>query len=411
MRTVGIIVEYNPLHNGHLYHIQQSVKITGADAVVAVMSGQFLQRGEPALADKWARTEMALRAGCDLVLELPVAYSSQPAQWFAHGAVAILHATGIVDALCFGSESGDADTLARIAERLANEPEEVGRELARLLKEGHPYPAAYGEAVRRYLRASGAGSDAEYRLDQPNHTLGLHYLLALRRLGSPIKPYSIRRERSEYGQTTITDTAIASATALRQLLSQSGKLTDIAPYVPASTLEILEREAREGRSPITWESFSVPLFHQLHRSNAAELASYAEVSEGLEHRIRRSLSLLPDFQVESLLEALKTKRYTRTKLQRMLLRILLGHRKDELAPSALASSIDYIRVLGFTAKGRDLLRRMKKTASVPVVQSAADGPWPYLAMDARATAVYSLAFRDPNPRMAMRDYTKPPVQL
>ncbi|CAM3717438.1 nucleotidyltransferase [Cohnella lubricantis] len=411
MRTVGLIVEYNPLHNGHLYHIQQSVKITGADAVVAVMSGHFLQRGEPALADKWARAEMALRAGCDLVLELPAAYSSQPAQWFAHGAVAILHATGVVDALCFGSESGDAETLVRIADRLAEEPEEVGGQLARLLKEGLPYPAAYAEAVRRYLRAAGAGGDAEYRLDQPNHTLGLHYLLALRRLGSPIEPYSIRRERSEYSQTTITDAAIASATALRQLLGQSGQLADLAPYVPSSTLEILEREAREGRSPVTWESFSGPLLHQLYRADAAELASYAEVTEGLEHRIVRSLSLLPERTVESLLDTLKTRRYTRTKLQRTLLRILLGHRKEDLSAAALASGIGYIRVLGFTATGRELLRRMKRTSAVPVVQSAADGPWPYLAMDARATAVYSLAFSDSNPRLAMRDFTKPPVQF
>lgn len=411
MRTVGIIVEYNPLHNGHLYHLQQSVKITGADAVVAVMSGHFLQRGEPALADKWARAEMALRAGCDLVLELPVAYSSQPAQWFAYGAVAALHATGIVDALCFGSESGDAATLGRIADRLADEPAEVGAELARLLKEGLPYPAAYAEAVRRFLRSAGAGGDAEYRLDQPNHTLGLHYLLALRRLGSSIEPYSIRRERSEYGQTTITDAAIASATALRQLLGRSGRLDDLAPYVPSSTLEILQREALAGRAPVTWESFSRPLFHQLYRSDEADLAAFAEVSEGLEHRIRRSLYQLPELSVGRLLESLKTKRYTRTKLQRTLLRILLGHRKDELSASSLASGIGYIRVLGFTAKGRDLLRRMKRTASVPVVQSAADGRWPYLAMDARATAVYSLAFRDSSPRMASRDYTRPPVQL
>lgn len=411
MRTVGIVVEYNPLHNGHLYHIQQSRKITGADAVVAVMSGHFLQRGEPALVDKWARAEMALRAGCDLVLELPVAYSSQPAQWFAYGAVAILHAAGVVDSLCFGSESGDADTLVRIAERLSDEPEEVGRTLGVLLKEGMPYPAAYSEAVRRFLRASGASDDAEYKLDQPNHTLGLHYLLALRRLGSAIEPYSIRRERSEYGQTSITDAAIASATALRKLLGESGRLDELAPYVPASTLEILEREADAGRAPIAWESFAAPLFHQLHRADAAELAGFAEVTEGLEHRIRRSLSVLSAYSVERLLEALKTKRYTRTKLQRTLLRILLGHRREELAPAALASGIEYIRVLGFTGRGRELLREMKRTAAVPVVQSAADGPWPYLAMDARATSVYSLAFRDPSPKQAMRDFMQPPVQI
>ncbi|WP_027090928.1 nucleotidyltransferase [Cohnella thermotolerans] len=411
MRTVGIVVEYNPLHNGHLYHIQQSRKITESDAVVAVMSGHFLQRGEPALADKWARAEMALRAGCDLVLELPVAYSSQPAQWFAYGAVAVLHATGVVDALCFGSESGDADTLVRIADRLADEPEAVRRELARLLKDGLPYPTAYAEAVRRFLRSIGAEADAGFRLDQPNHTLGLHYLLALRRLGSSIAPYSIRRERSEYGQTSITDAAIASATALRRLLAESGHLADLAPYVPASTLDILQREARAGRSPIVWESYAGPLFHQLLRLGPDELSDFAEVSEGLEFRLRRSVAQLSGFRVEALLEALKTKRYTRTKLQRMLVRILLGHRKSDLSAERLASGIEYIRVLGFTDRGRELLRRMKGAASVPVVQSALGGDWPYLAMDARASAVYSLAFRDPSARLAMRDYTLPPIRV
>ncbi|MCC3373039.1 nucleotidyltransferase [Cohnella sp. REN36] len=412
MRTVGIVVEYNPLHNGHLYHIQQSRKITEADAVVAVMSGHFLQRGEPALADKWARAEMALRAGCDLVLELPVAYSAQPAQWFAHGAVAILEATGVVDALCFGSESGDLATLDRIAARLATEPDALRRRLAELLKEGRPYPTAYAEAVRELLAAEGDEAGAGFGLDQPNHTLGLHYLLALRRLGSRIVPASIRREKSEYGQTSITDGAIASATALRKLVADAGGALDgLAPYVPPSTLDILRREAAAGRAPLTWEHFARPLFHQLHALSPAALSAFAEVTEGLEHRIRASLRGLPDWRIEALLDALKTKRYTRTKLQRTLLRILLGHGKAELSPERLAAGVTYIRVLGFTDAGQALLRRMKRDAAVPVVHSAAAGSWPYLDLDARAGAVYAAAFPVPDPDAAWRDYTHPPLRL
>ncbi|MBB6636628.1 nucleotidyltransferase [Cohnella thailandensis] len=411
MRTVGIVVEYNPLHNGHLYHIQQSRKITGADAVVAVMSGHWLQRGEPAIADKWARAEMALRAGCDLVLELPVAYSSQPAQWFAYGAVAVLQATGIVDTLCFGSESGDLETLVRIASILSDEPEEVGAELGRLLKEGLPYPSAYAEAVRLHLRRTGRELDADFRLDQPNHTLGLHYLLALRQLGSPIVPYSIRRERSDYSQKSITDASIASATALRELLSRSGDLGELAPYVPPSTLDILRREAEAGRFPVTWESFSRPLFHLLAQMDESRLASFAEATEGLEFRLRRSLSELASDSVEELIARLKTKRYTRTKLQRLLLRVLLGHTKDELNAAALASGVRYVRVLGFTERGRQLLRRMKKAAAVPVIHSAAGDEWPYLRMDARAGAVYALAFRDNRLQDGRRDYSQPPIRI
>ncbi|MFC4598866.1 nucleotidyltransferase [Cohnella hongkongensis] len=411
MSTVGIVVEYNPLHNGHLYHLQQSKKITQAENVVAVMSGNFLQRGEPALADKRARTEMALRAGCDLVLELPVAYSSQPAQWFAYGAIAVLDASGVVDSLCFGSESGELASLQQLASLLAEEPEAFSPLLAARLKEGLPYPSAFTSAAEAYLREKGLDEHA-YSLTQPNHTLGLHYLIALRKLGSAIVPYTLRREKSGYGQTEITDTKIASATALRKLLlGESGSLDQLAAYVPESTLAILRRETQAGRAPIHWESFSRPLFHELLRQSAPSLSEFAEVSEGLEYRIRGVLSELPEYSVEALLQALKTKRYTRTKLQRTLLRILLGHRKAQLSPERLADGVDYIRVLGFTSRGQRLLRDMRRKAKVPVVSSAARHDSSFLAMDAQAAGVYSLAFRDAQPSDALRDFTLPPVRL
>jgi len=410
MRTVGLIVEYNPFHNGHLYHLQQSKKISKADGVVAVMSGHFLQRGEPALADKWARTEMALAGGCDLVLELPVAYSVQPAQWFAYGAVAVLHATGVVDALCFGSESGDLTALDHAASVLADEPLAMAEMLRARLKEGMPYPAAYTAAAQSLLSARGLAEHA-YTLEQPNHTLGLHYLIALKQLGSAISAYTIRREKSHYAQADITDCAIASATALRKQLSAFGSLEAIAPYVPASTLEVLRKEMAAGRAPIDWEAFARPLFHELLRTDESALAQYAEVTEGLEYRICRTARELQEWRVDALLERLKTKRYTRTKLQRTLTRILLGHAKAPLTPEKLAAGVSYIRVLGFTERGRELLRDMRKRAAVPVVDSPARGDWTYLRMDAQASAVYALASRPSEPAAALRDYTQPPLQI
>lgn len=411
MSTVGIVVEYNPLHNGHLYHLQQSRKITGADSVVAVMSGDFLQRGEPAMASKWARAEMALLAGCDLVLELPVAYSAQPAQWFAFGAVAVLSATGVVDSLCFGSESGDVESLSQVAALLADEPPAFAAELASRLKQGLPYPTAFAAAAETYLQGQGL-SHLAFSLEQPNHTLGLHYLIALRKLGSRIIPYSLRREKSAYGQTDITDVRIASATALRKLLlGESGSLDELAPYVPETTLCVLRREFAAGRAPLHWEHYARPLFHRLFESDTVRLGSYAEVTEGLEHRIRGVLPELTELSVAALLEALKTKRYTRTKLQRTLLRILLGHDKALLAPDKLATGVQYLRVLGFTERGRKLLGAMRKAATVPVVDSAARGDWPYLALDARASATYALAYREASPADALLDYTKPPIQV
>lgn len=152
MNTVGIVVEYNPLHYGHVYLFQQSKFVSGAEAVIAVMSGNFLQRGEPAIANKWARTEMALRMGVDVVIELPVAYSCQPAEWFAYGAVAILDATGVVDSLCFGSESGDIGWLEAVAERMHREPEYFHEAIRSVLKSGVSYPTAYSAAVGQFMR-------------------------------------------------------------------------------------------------------------------------------------------------------------------------------------------------------------------------------------------------------------------
>ncbi|GGD68705.1 nucleotidyltransferase [Paenibacillus nasutitermitis] len=413
MRTVGLIVEYNPFHNGHYYHLQQSAKITKADAVVAVMSGNFLQRGEPALLDKWTRTEMALRGGCDLVIELPVAYSTQAAEWFAYGAVALLGATGVVDALCFGSEAGEIGPLRRIARMLAHEPEPFARLMADTLGRGASYPAAYSEAVRLYMAQAGDHEAAAFPLEQPNNTLGLHYLLALERLGSRIEPHTIRREKAGYSQSDITDGEIASATAIRRLVAQQGAPDDAAPYVPRATMDLLQRDYAAGRGPVSWSSFARPLFHKLMCESAGSLADYHEMSEGLQHRLKRSVSTLSSLEVEPLLEALKTRRYTRTKLQRMLLAVLLGHRKADLSPDRLQSGIQYIRVLGFTGKGRELLKKMKTTASLPILHSAArpPEPYPYLELDVQATAAYTLARTNTSARDCFRDYYQKPIVL
>lgn len=411
MRTVGLVVEYNPLHNGHHYHFQQSKIVSEADAVVAIMSGNFLQRGEPAMVDKWARAEMALLMGVDLVLELPVAYSTQPAEWFAYGAVSALDSTGVVDCLCFGSESGDIRWLHDVANAQYEESPEFQSLLQNELKAGIPYPAAYGKAVARHV----PGTD-EAELAKPNNTLGLHYLIALKRLHSSIEPLTITRQKAEYNQTDITDKQIASATALRHILFEKQSLEDIAPYVPESTMTVLKREWIKGHAPIGWEHFARPLLLQLMNHNAAELAQYHEVTEGLEHRIKQSLlSLTTGTQhiVEDLIGLLKTKRYTRTKLQRTLLRILLNHSKPKLSTDILGCGVPYLRVLGFTNQGQELLRQMKKTAKVPVVTkvTSLSEPSPLLELDIQATSVYSLGYPSATKQELFRDYYEPPVRI
>jgi len=419
MRTVGIIVEYNPLHNGHLYHFRQSKKESGADAAVAVMSGHFLQRGEPAIANKWARTEMALAMGADLVIELPVAYASQPAEWFAYGAVALLDATGVVDSLCFGSESGDIDSLRKLAKLLASEPEPFRQLVRRQLKTGASYPAAYSEAVRLYATEHATlppeQQNAAAMLAMPNNSLGLHYLLALERIASRIRPLTITRQKAGYSQTDITDRDIASATAIRRLVFERGNLEEAAAYMPETTLAILRRERAAGRGPMSWDNYFLPLLHQLASRSAEELAGVFEVNEGLEHRLKAALpELREQMTFQALLTALKTKRYTRTKLQRTLLRILLNHNKSGFTSDSLQNGANYLRVLGFSAAGRELLHRMKKTASVPVITNVTNEACerhPFLAMDVAASQVYALGYATPRRDEMFRDYFQPPLKI
>ncbi|SMF81234.1 Predicted nucleotidyltransferase [Paenibacillus uliginis N3/975] len=411
MKTVGIIVEYNPLHNGHVLHYTRSKEITGAEAVVAVMSGPFLQRGEPALVNKRARTEMALRMGVDLVIELPTTYAVQPAEWFAYGACALLNATGVVDCLSFGSESGTLQDILPLAERLAEESGELRQEIAKRMSSGSNFPSAYAAAAAAVTGASETSIHTLTQLlSQPNNSLGLHYLIALKRLGSQIVPYTIPRDSAQYHDLVPAAPSIASATSVRKLILESG-LDSVASYVPDYTLDILHREFAEGLGPMDWERFRQPMFHALFTQDVAKLELYHEVTEGLEHRIHRLLPQLAEPTVESLLDALKTKRYTRTKLQRMLLHILLHHNKSEMTRKQLEEGPGYIRILGFSATGRALLKKMKETASLPVIVRPSTFNHPHLARDLEAAAIYANACPKPSVSAMFSDYFLPPVTL
>lgn len=409
MKTVGIIVEYNPLHHGHVYHFEQAKYITGADAVIAVMSGHFLQRGEPAIVSKWARAHMALQMGADLVLELPIAFATQPAEWFAFGAVSALHYSGVVDQLCFGSESGQLTALQQAASILHEEPTTLQQLIRAKLKTGISYPAAYSAAVREVI-----GSDVD--IAQPNNSLGLHYLIALERLQSDIEPLTITRQKSAYNQTDITDHHFASATALRRI-AMAGSLDDIAAFVPSYTLDIMHSEYEAGRAPMHWERFLPHLMHQLINLTTDELRQIHEMSEGLEHRIKQSLPKLPfeALTFRHVLEQLKTKRYTYTKLQRTLLRVLLNHSKKTLTAERLKQGVPYLRVLGFSDIGRQLLKNMKTTALVPVITNITKPPLQsslaseFLDMDLRAAMLYALAYPKRSNRDIFRDYYEAPL--
>ncbi|CAJ1315624.1 nucleotidyltransferase [Paenibacillus sp. PK4536] len=406
MKVAGIIVEYNPLHYGHLLHLQRTREKTECDAIVAVMSGGFTQRGEPAIFSKWARTEMALHAGCDLVIELPSAYTVQPAEWFAYGAVSLLEATGLVDSLVFGSESGSLSPLKALADLLTNESPELRLLIQNHLKEGISYPAALGQAVASLYSIP---DQATSLLDQPNNTLGLQYMIALNRLNSSILPETIQREQSQYHDLQPTHEQIASATAVRRLLFSD--VQQATPYLPASTMSIIEREIAAGRGPVKLDQLWQSLFQQITTHSPQQLAQYYDMSEGLEYRFKKILPTLQNYSITDLMTALKTKRYTYTRLQRLIAHLLLGHTKSVLSIEQLEQGPGYIRVLGFTDTGRELLRQMKKTASLPVITKPTDTDHVHMELDIRASAIQASCFAVQQSSTLYSDYRRSPIRI
>lgn len=401
MRTAGVVVEYNPMHNGHRYHLQKTKLETGADAIVAVMSGHFLQRGEPAVLHKWARTEMALRNGADLVLELPVAYSTQSARLFAFGSVATLHATGIVDVLSFGSEQGDLAPLLILSQLIADPPAALQIELEVALQQGLSYPAAYAKALNRYVRQTKE-LDADI-VNHPNNMLGIEYLHALRKLNSPIKPYTIKRVASGFHETKLEHASIASATAIRQAIREQQA---VASYLPTVNTDILLREFAEGRGPVTWDSFTQALFTLLARSTPDQLSQFAHFETGMETRILESLPHAAN--VTDLIYRAKTRRYTWTRIQRALTALLLGMTKDKLQSLSLEKGPDSIRVLGFTEKGRTLLKQSASVATLPIVTNISRNIPAMVELNIQASKIYSLGF---SRRNASKDLQEPQIPI
>jgi len=353
LRTVGIIAEYNPFHNGHAYHIEASKEITGSQLVVAVMSGSFVQRGEPAIIDKYARTLMALRNGIDLVIELPVSYALSSAENFAKGAVSLLTRCGIVDCLCFGSEHGRVEELKRTACLLSDEDKLFKKRINKELGAGRSYPAARERAV------SAAGASAEL-LRSPNNILGIEYLKALIKTQSPLEPYTLRRAGAGYNSVSI-DEHMPSASAIRQA-ALGGQLEKARPGMPESCYDIMLREAERF---LSFNDFSLLVHSKLMREDLNWLSGILDVTEGLENKIIKESE--SHFLLEDLAAAVKSKRYTAARLRRIFMHILLNISKQELEEFEKAGGPGYVRVLGFRKESAFLLKALSDKSSLPVV--------------------------------------------
>lgn len=368
MKIIGVITEYNPFHNGHLYHITKAKELTQADAVIAIMSGDFVQRGAPALMPKHLRAKVALQSGADVVLELPVCFATGSAEFFACGAVSLLEHMGCVDSICFGSECGDIHKLRQVAHILNQEPQKYQSVLQAELKAGSSFPKARQIALAAYLE------DNTYAdlLAQPNNILGIEYIRALSKCQSSINTYTITRKGASYHEADLTKD-YSSASAIRNFLhsaqtcatdTEADFLSRIKGQVPDSCFQILN-DTYHVRYPVCTNDFSILLKHRLLLENAQTLAAYMDVSEELANRIERKKNDFLSF--EQFCDLLKTKELTHTRISRALLHILLGIKKEDMRFFADHGASFYARVLGFRKESAQILKECKEHSRIPLL--------------------------------------------
>ncbi len=405
--VLGIIGEYNPFHNGHLYHLNESKKACNADFVVAIMSGNFTQRGEVALFDKWTRAEAALRNGVDLVIELPTVYATSSAENFAEGAIKILNTLGIVDYISFGSESGDINLLNTIASILYKEPKEFSNIINMQLRSGLSYPKARELALSIYFGNSKTYSKA---LESPNNVLGIEYLKAIKKSRSSIIPVTFKRESAPYNSKSAKG-EFASATAIRERLKENKKIHRLIPF---ETYDLIEEKLSKKDYITDLSVFEKEIIFNLRRMSLEEISKLQDVTEGLENKIKHAVNNYTN--LEDVINCIKSKRYTRTRIQRILIYSLLGITKKDINLSRRTTP--YIRVLGFNNHGKRIISAIatnnpKAKIIVSLKRFLDSNPdnasRELLAKDVLATNIYTLASKE-NP-VANLDYTKKVIEI
>ena len=350
-KVLGIIAEYNPFHNGHLYHLQESKKQTGSTYTVAIMSGNFTQRGSTSIIDKWSKAEIALYCGVDLVIELPVLYSISSAENFADGAVKILNSLKVVDYLSFGAETADISTLQQIAGVLYTEPRKYKTFLSHELKKGLSFPKARENALMMYLNDIRRFTNV---ISSPNNILGVEYLKALMKYNSNIQPVAIHRSFVGYNDLDYTEN-MASSTAIRNIIKNNA-FDVLRNLIPEPSYSILVENIRQGHIVPDLSTFEKEIIYNLRKMDTSEIAQLPDVSEGLEFALKNaanSCNTLNEF-----LNIIKSKRYTSTRIQRILLYCLLGITKKDMELSKKV--IPYVRVLATNKRGKFLISEILK---------------------------------------------------
>ena len=359
MNVLGLIVEYNPFHNGHLYHLNSAKKVVSPDYTVAVMSGNFVQRGEPSIINKFSRTEIALNMGVDIVFELPFVYATQSAGTFANGSIGVLERTNVVTDIVFGSESSDINNLKKISTVLTNQKKEYTSLLKEYLKEGLSFPNARKKALKKFFNND---TTIEKIVEKSNDILGIEYLNNLNYYNSNIIPHTIQRHGSDYNDSEFKGN-LSSATAIRKLILEN-KINEIVDSVPKKTLEVLKNEIKKGNGPITLEKMREIILYKLRLLERKDLADILDVKEGLDKRFIEYSKRSKD--INDLLKKVKSKRFTYTRIKRSMLNILFDLKEHEYKKYAEYGP-QYLRVLGFTKKGQKLLNIIKKKSKYPII--------------------------------------------
>lgn len=364
MKTAGIIAEYNPFHNGHAYLMEQVRTQTGADYLIVVLSGNFTQRGIPAMLDKYQRAKMALLCGADLVLELPCMFACSSAEQFALGGISLLSQLEVVDFLGFGCESESLNSLQRAADFLLEEPDSFRMILQKSLRDGVSFPAARSMALTACMGENLADHNL---LSSPNNILAIEYLKSLKLLSSSICPVAVKRIGCGYHERELHE-ACSSALAIRLALLDGKNPENIKNQVPDPVFSILKDQYLKSL-PITASDFSLQLHYKLLLEKEKGYSEYADISKDLSAKIQKKLPHFKDF--DSFCMLLKSRDMTYTRICRCMLHILLNIRKDDFL-SVKKNPAPYARVLGFRKKSTPLLKQIKESSRIPLLMTASD---------------------------------------
>ena len=393
MKTSAVICEFNPFHNGHAYLLQEARK-RGATHIITIMSGNFTQRGEPAIFDKYTRTRAALMCGADLVAELPLTYAAAYAERFAYGGVYLAKAFGCTNELVFGSESGDADAIIKAAKAVSDSA--VRKLMKYELSGGMTFAAAREKAVFDIC-----GNEISDILGSPNDILGVEYCKALLSLNSAIRPVAVKRIGAEHDSHDTKD-EFASASALRGMLYNN---KSISHYLPDAAKGLYDASVLPDESRI--KRLEAAFLYRLRSMSKEEIALLPEISEGLENRIFSAVH--NGVSYDGILSSVKTKRYTMSRIRRIMLYALLGIEKRSLSPSP-----QYIRVLGMNERGKEIIRASEKTAALPFIVRYSDAAAlgdkaSDFKLETKADDIYALSGREND--ICGRNCTTPVVIL